>query len=156
MRHKLALTIALAGFCVVTALGVGMAGASPAQNPLTGTEGILPSSPLSTAPGNLSCPRKAEEGKETETQAQTQADKAALECPAPPQGTDSAEPETPTTTTPTATAPSPEAPGGVHVGATINGNTSPNKSHKGARHNKEVGASGGQGASANEIGRAHV
>ncbi|MGA8746253.1 MAG: lytic murein transglycosylase [Solirubrobacterales bacterium] len=147
MRHKLALTIALAGFCVVTALGVGMAGASPAQNPLTGTEGILPSAPPSTTPASPPCPRKSEEGKETETQAQLQADKAESECSAPPPGTDSAEPETPTT--PSVTAPSPEAPGGVHLGATINGNPTRTESHKGAAQNQRVGSSRARGAGTN-------
>ncbi len=33
MRHKLALTIALAGFAAITALGVGMAGADSLDGP---------------------------------------------------------------------------------------------------------------------------
>ena len=145
MRHKLALTIALAGFCVMTALGVGMAGASPGQNPLVGTEGILPSAPLGATPAGPSCPREAEEGKETKkTEAQAQARKAESECPTPP-GKGASEPESPSTTTPT--APSSEEAGGVHAGATIDGNATRGKGHKGAVHNQSIG--GGRGGAAN-------
>ena len=145
MRHKLALTIALAGFSVMTALGVGMAGASPGQNPLVGTEGILPSAPLGATPAGPSCPREAEEGKETKkTEAQAQARKAESECPTPP-GKGASEPESPSTTTPT--APSSEEAGGVHAGATIDGNATRGEGHKGAVHNQSIG--GGRGGAAN-------
>ena len=45
MRHKLALTIALAGFAVVTALGVGMAGADPGDRARR-----QPAPPIATTP----------------------------------------------------------------------------------------------------------
>jgi murein DD-endopeptidase MepM/ murein hydrolase activator NlpD len=47
MRHKLALTIALAGFAAVTALGVGMAGADS----VAGLGGSRATEPLPAAPG---------------------------------------------------------------------------------------------------------
>jgi murein DD-endopeptidase MepM/ murein hydrolase activator NlpD len=49
MRHKLALTIALAGFAVVTALGVGMAGADP-------TTGLGAGRATEPLPGALAAP----------------------------------------------------------------------------------------------------
>ncbi len=49
MRHKLALTIALAGFAVVTALGVGMAGADP-------TTGLGAGRATERFPGTLAAP----------------------------------------------------------------------------------------------------
>jgi murein DD-endopeptidase MepM/ murein hydrolase activator NlpD len=148
MTHKLALTIALAGFCVVTALGVGMAGASPGQDPLSGSEGILPSAPPASAPAGLSCPREAEESKETgketkETEAPAKARKAEPECPTPSPGKGASEPESPSTTTAT---PPPSETGGVHVGATIDGNPTKGRGGKGVVHNQSIGANGKQGA----------
>jgi murein DD-endopeptidase MepM/ murein hydrolase activator NlpD len=62
MKHKLALTIALAGFALVTALGVGMAGADP-ESGLSGgrATGALPTAPTLQAGAPASKPACANE-----------------------------------------------------------------------------------------------
>ncbi|HVC07421.1 MAG TPA: lytic murein transglycosylase [Solirubrobacterales bacterium] len=58
MRHKLALTIALAGFCALTALGADMAGATPPSAAQSTTP--LETTATTTAASQPSCPEKAE------------------------------------------------------------------------------------------------
>ncbi len=129
MRHKLALTIALASFCATTALGVGMAGA----NPLTGKEGLLSTTPLSTTPTEPACPSEIEKGSGSPTH------KVEPNC-ASPSGNSEASGPAPAPGS-TVAAPSTEAgSGGVHVGATINGNST--SAHKGVVHNQSIGGRG--------------
>ncbi|HWW66497.1 MAG TPA: lytic murein transglycosylase [Solirubrobacterales bacterium] len=143
MRHKLALTIALASFGAVTALGVGMAGANstPNPNPLAGTEGILPTTPLGTTPSGQPCPSENEESSASPTH------KVEPNCPTSQSGKSASESPSPGSTI---TVPSSEVGGGVHVGATINGNNPKGTSGKGAgvTHNQSIGG-GGESGSAN-------
>ena len=143
MRHKLALTIALASFCAATALGVGMAGASPSPSPLVGTAGILPMTPLGTTPSGPPCrPSESKEGSN-----ETPTLEAEPNCATSPSGEGASEPDSPSPGA-TATPLSSEAGNGVQVGATIDGNATKGKGRKGAVHNQSIGGSGRESGSA--------
>jgi hypothetical protein len=139
MRDKLALTIALAGFGVVTALGVGFAGAddlSPAETP----EAVAP---LSTTPAAPAVPPPAcSNGLDDDHDGLV--DSEDPDCASPADTNE--ETEQPTTGASIEAQPSPSAPvpssSGVEAGATINGNGGGN----GVSHNNSIGdVSGGGG-----------
>lgn len=113
MRHKLALTISLAGFCVVTALGVGLAGAAPlGASPRTTP---LESTPTTTVANQPSCPKTAGRHRESSS-----SESARSESHCQPRAESEEE--------------NPAAPsGGVKHGATISPPTSAPKSGSQAR-----------------------
>jgi hypothetical protein len=136
MRNKLALTIALASFGVVTALGVGFAGAE--ETP--GTTAPEATAPLSTAPGELPA---CANGIDDDADQLIDGDDPACESPT---GT-SEEPPSAAETQPTSgdgvaapsAAPPAKARDDFEPGATIDGSV-------GVKRNENLGdASGGQG-----------
>lgn len=140
MRNKLALTMALASFGVVTALGVGFAGAEDA----TTTEALEAVAPLSTTPAEpvvapVACSNELDDDHDGLV------DSEDPDCTSP---TDpSEETEKPSTGTsieaqPAPSAPTPPPSSGVEAGATIDGGNVGG----GVSHNKNLGdASGGGG-----------
>jgi len=147
MRQKLALTIALASFFATTALGVGMAGASPfagSEGPLSTSSPLsttpLSTTPLSTMPAAPTCSGEIKQNSEKPVQP------GEPKCPSPSGNSEASGP--PPNPPGTAAAPSNEitSGGGVHVGTTINGNTT--KTHKGVTHNQTIGGRD-KGASTN-------
>jgi murein DD-endopeptidase MepM/ murein hydrolase activator NlpD len=136
MRHKLALTIALASFGIVTALGVGFAGADQTTPELTEATTPLVTPPAPTAPA---CSNGVDDDHDGLVDAEDP------DCASP--ADDSEEPEetapAPTTNSSVEAPPAPPAPaskgGGFETGATIAGGG-------GVHHNKSLGdASGGGG-----------
>jgi hypothetical protein len=139
MRNKLALTIALAGFGVITALGVGFAGAdglSTAETP----EAVAP---LSTPPAAPAVPPAAcSNGLDDDHDGLV--DSEDPDCASPEDANEEAEQPTTGTSIEAQPSPSPPAPppSGVEAGATINGNGGGN----GVSHNNSIGdVSGGGG-----------
>ncbi|MGH2974961.1 MAG: lytic murein transglycosylase [Solirubrobacterales bacterium] len=138
MRNKLALTIALASFGLVTALGVGFAGAEEA----TSTESAEATSPLSTTPTVVApaCSNEIDDDGDGLVDAEdpdcaSPADGS--EEPAAPQGTSTNSSVEAPATSPTTTT---TQDGGFKAGATIGG---PGGS---VRQNQSLGdASGGRG-----------
>jgi hypothetical protein len=123
MRHKLALTIALAGFGVITALGVGFAGAEG----VAGTEPTEAVAPLSTTPAAPAlAPPACSNGIDDDHNGLI--DSEDPDCSSPADTTEEAEKpaagsniEAPSSSgTPTSNAPAP-SPSGVKAGATIDG-----------------------------------
>ncbi len=148
MRQKLALIIALAGFAVVTAFGVGMAGADPstdlgesqAANGLT----VAPSLPAAQPPA---CANGVDDDGDGLVD---------LEDPDCESASDTSEEATepaPDETAPAAAgegeeeAPAPEAPSGnVHSGAGLDAAEAPSEEPSGgARHNQSIGGGGAGG-----------
>jgi Transglycosylase SLT domain/Peptidase family M23 len=104
MRQKLALIIALAGFAVVTALGVGMAGADPSAG-LGGSHSAGEMPPLTMA-GKVACANASDddgdglqdlEDPDCESAADTteEAEESAAPEPSTPEESDSTEPDAP-------------------------------------------------------------
>ncbi|HEU4943978.1 MAG TPA: lytic murein transglycosylase, partial [Solirubrobacterales bacterium] len=139
MRNKLALTIALAAFGVVTALGVGFAGADELSTTETTT-------PLSTVPAAPAAPLPAC-SNEIDDDGDGLFDGDDLDCESP--ADPSEETPAPAGTTTNSSVEAPPAPaepakqgGGFESGSSING------AGGNARHNDELGdASGGGGNS---------
>jgi hypothetical protein len=143
MRNKLALTIALASFGVITALGVGFAGADQ----LSGAEATETTTPLSTVPAvppatKPACANEVDDDADGLVDAEdpdcaSSAD--ATEGPEASTGASIEAPAAPAESTP------PQIPaGGVKKGATINGGSV----HDGVSRNESIGdSSGGGGAS---------
>jgi murein DD-endopeptidase MepM/ murein hydrolase activator NlpD len=127
MRHKLALTMALAGFAAATALGVGFADAESLPTTETTT-------PLSTAPAIATPPPACANGLDDDGDGLI--DSADPAC-ASPEGT-SEEGEAAPGATSGSTVEAPEAEGsgrgGLETGATIDGT--------GVRHNQSIGGGG--------------
>jgi hypothetical protein len=140
MRNKLALTIALASFGVVTALGVGFAGAEDTAT----TESSEAVAPLSTTPLAPAVPPPAC-SNELDDDHDGLVDSADPDCSSP--ADTSEEPEQPSTGTSIEAQPAPSSPAappssGVTAGTAIDGSGSDN----GVSHNKNIGdASGGGG-----------
>jgi hypothetical protein len=133
MRNKLALTIALASFGVVTALGVGFAGAEGT----TSTESSEAVAPLSTTPA--ACANELDDDHDGLV------DSGDPDCASPADTSEEA--EQPATGTSIEAQPSPSAPvpptSGVKAGTTIDGNSG---GGDGVGHNQSIGdASGGGG-----------
>jgi murein DD-endopeptidase MepM/ murein hydrolase activator NlpD len=146
MRQKLALTIALAGFAVVTALGVGMAGADPATQLGTGhtANGML----LPTPPG-VACANAADDDGDGLV------DLEDPDCESAADTSEAPEAAQPAPEVPAPTPPGPEpADGGqpqadhVHSGATIEAGEATD-APGGVQRNQSIGggeASGGVSA----------
>jgi Transglycosylase SLT domain/Peptidase family M23 len=135
MRHKLALTIALASFGVATALGVGFAGADE----LSGAENTEPTAPLTVAPAAPACSNGADDDGDGLV------DGGDSDCTSPEGTSEEPAPETGASPgTSVEAPPSPEAPqkpkGGFEAGATIGGGGGA------VQRNESIGdASGGNG-----------
>jgi murein DD-endopeptidase MepM/ murein hydrolase activator NlpD len=112
MRQKIALTIALAGFAVVTALGVGMAGADPSASlgDSQAAEGVLttPALPSVQAPA---CANGLDDDEDGLVDLEDPDCESASDTSEEPEAPAPAEPETPA---------KPRPPGGVHAGAGLN------------------------------------
>jgi hypothetical protein len=138
MRNKLALTMALASFGVVTALGVGFAGAED----VTTTEALEAAAPLSTAPAGPAVAPPAC-SNELDDDHDGLVDGADPDCTSPA-GT-SEEAAEPSAGTSIEAQPAPSAPtppsSGVKAGATINAGNSGG----GVSHNESIGDSSGGG-----------
>ncbi len=139
MRQKLALTIALAGFAVVTALGVGMAGADPSTGLGEGqtANGITttPALPTLQAPA---CANEADDDGDG---------KVDLEDPDCESASDTSEaPEEPAAAGTEATDAKPQAPDKVHAGTALDASEAPTGNGGGVQRNQGLGggeASGG-------------
>ncbi len=135
MRHKLALTIALAGFLVVTAFGVGMAGADPLTTGETAPATALPA-PSVEAPA---CSNGVDDDGDGLI------DSEDPDCASP---TDESEAPTPSAAAgATVTAPQPSgapAPVGVHRGSPIDGSAT---EHGSVTRHQGISAGGGNSAS---------
>jgi hypothetical protein len=143
MRHKLALTMALAGFGVITALGVGFAGADAPS----GTESTEAVAPLSTTPAAPAVAPPAC-SNEIDDDHDGLIDSEDPDCSSPTDTTEEAEKPAagsnieapPSPSAPTSNPPTP-APSGVKAGTTIDGG----KVGK-VQHNESLGdVSGGGG-----------
>jgi hypothetical protein len=145
MRNKLALTIALASFGVVTALGVGFAGAEDT----TTTQSTEAVAPLSTTPAVPATPPPAcSNGLDDDHDGLV--DKEDPDCTSPADTSEEAEAtEQPSAGTSIEAQPAPSAPAapssGVTAGTTIDGGAAGGND---AHHNKSIGdVSGGGGNS---------
>ena len=138
MRNKLSLTIALASFAAVTALGVGMAGADS----LTAAEPATPTTPLSQAPAVPSSQTPAcSNGVDDDGDGLIDANDP--DCTSP-SGTSEAPTQASAPTSSgnnVAAPPSEHRQGGVHVGTTIGGDGSSGSGEKngGVTQNQSLG-----------------
>jgi hypothetical protein len=138
MRHKLALTIALASFGAATALGVGFAGADE----LSGAESGEPTTPLTTAPA---APAEAMPACSNgiDDDGDGLVDSADPDCSSPDGTSEGPAPQaapSPGSSVEAPSVPAPPQKGGFEAGATIGG------SGGSVRHNQSIGdASGGGG-----------
>jgi len=140
MRHKLALTIALASFAAVTALGGGMAGADPPPVETTPPQGAAPTTTVPAVP-SVQAPACS---NGVDDDGDGLIDMADPGCTSP---SGASEATAPAVGSPVG-EPAAEAAngGGVHVGATIDGNSTKGASGKGVTHNQSIGG-GGEGGS---------
>ncbi|HWM63464.1 MAG TPA: lytic murein transglycosylase [Solirubrobacterales bacterium] len=137
MRHKLALTIALAGFAVATALGVGLAGAEPSADLGDGrtVDGIAPG-PALPAPKATACSNQADDDGDGLV------DLGDPDCTAPSDGDEAGAPSTEETETqPEGAAAGDE----VEAGATLDANEAAPSTEGGVARNQGLGGSGGNG-----------
>jgi murein DD-endopeptidase MepM/ murein hydrolase activator NlpD len=145
MRNKLSLIVALAGFAVVTALGVGMAGAeTPA-----GLGNGEPTGPLAPAPAVPSTQTPAcSNGVDDDGDGLV--DSSDPDC-ASPEGTSEAPTEAPAAGS---NVPAPtEGHSGVEVGATIGGEGSSGGGKSGGvTHNQSLGATTGRSSESGGVG----
>jgi hypothetical protein len=137
MKHKLALTIALAGFAAVTALGVGMAGADP----VTGLGNASPTNPIVTgsalpAPQTTACSNEADDDGDGLT------DLADPDCTSPSDTSEAPEPGSEgSSEAPVSTPPS----RGVQAGTALNAGDAAETGEAGVTHNQSLGDSSGGG-----------
>jgi Transglycosylase SLT domain/Peptidase family M23 len=137
MRQKLALIIALAGFAVVTALGVGMAGADPS----TGIGDSQAASGLTTAP-TLASPQSPACANGVDDDEDGVTDLEDPDCESASDRTEEAEQETGATAEPTAPASEeePRAGGKVQSGASLNASEAGEESGgAGVKRNQSLG-----------------
>jgi murein DD-endopeptidase MepM/ murein hydrolase activator NlpD len=133
MRNKLALTIALASFGVVTALGVGFAGAED----VTSTESLEAAAPLATTPAApTACSNELDDDHDGPVDSEdpdcaSPADESE-EAAAPQEATSNSSVEAPPAPT------TPANPDGFKAGATIGGGA-------GVHHNESLGDTSGGG-----------
>ncbi|HET8863586.1 MAG TPA: lytic murein transglycosylase [Solirubrobacterales bacterium] len=139
MRQRLALIIALAGFAVVTALGVGMAGAEPS----TGLGDERAANGITTAPAFPSPPPPAC-ANEADDDGDELVDLDDPDCEAASDATE--EPEAPATSEPD--EPTPVAPkaGGVQAGGDLDASDAADQPAGGVRRNQGLGGGTGSGA----------
>jgi hypothetical protein len=143
MRHKLALTIALASFAVVTALGVGMAGADP-TTVADGTQPGTTAPSLSTTPIPSSQTPACANGVDDDGDGLL--DSADPDCASSAGISEAPAPAAPTSGSEVG-APASPAAGGVHTGATIGGGA-----NGGVTHNQSIGDSSGGGGASGGVG----
>jgi hypothetical protein len=129
MRHKLALTMALAGFAAATALGVGFAAAES----LPGTTEAT--APLNTAPAIATPPPACANGVDDDGDGLL--DSADPDCASPEDTSEEGEAPSGTATGSPVEAPEAQPGGGVRTGTTIDGG--------GVRRNQGIEAPGGRG-----------
>jgi murein DD-endopeptidase MepM/ murein hydrolase activator NlpD len=134
MRHKLALTLALAGFAAATALGVGFADAEGLPDTTETT------APLTTTPAIATPPPACSNGVDDDGDGLV--DSADPNCASPEDTSEESEAAQGTATGSPVEAPGSQPAGhsGVKAGATIDGG--------GVRHNQGIGAPAGHGAGA--------
>jgi hypothetical protein len=141
MRQKLALIIALAGFAVVTALGVGMAGADPSAslgdsqtaNGLTAT----PALPSSQAPA---C------SNEVDDDGDELVDLEDPDCESASDTTEEAEEPAPSDEQPPAGSEKPKTDSQVHSGTGLDAAEAPDEATGGVRRNQSLGGGTSSGA----------
>jgi Transglycosylase SLT domain/Peptidase family M23 len=139
MRQRLALIIALAGFAVVTALGVGMAGADPS----TGLGDEQAANGITTVPafpsaGPPACANEADDdGDEL-------ADLDDPDCESASDTTE--EPEAPTTSEPGEAVPAAPQANGVEAGSDLDASEATGESAGGVQRNQDLGGGTGSGA----------
>jgi murein DD-endopeptidase MepM/ murein hydrolase activator NlpD len=139
MRNKLALTIALASFGAVTALGVGFAGAEG----VTGSEATETTAPLSTVP-TVPAANPPACSNEVDDDGDGRVDMQDPDCSSPSDAGEEPEPAEGATTNSSVEAPAGTKPakGGFKTGTTIDAGSG------GVHHNESLGdASGGGGSS---------
>jgi len=138
MRHKLALTIALAGFVVVTALGVGMAGADP----LTAGEAAPATIPTTVLPAPSVQAPACSNGVDDDGDGLL--DSEDPDCASPTGESEAPSPSAATGATVAAPQPAgAPAPGGVRRGTPIDGSA---KGNGGATRNQGIFAGDGSSA----------
>jgi hypothetical protein len=143
MRHKLALIIALASFGVVTALGVGFAGAEQ----LSGAEATEPGA-LTTVPALASPPACA---NELDDDADGAIDLEDADCASPSDPSEEPDPASSPTPGSTIETPPPAAPAtgdGFEAGATIEGGSAAVRRNQAIGDTSGGGGNGGGGATA--------
>jgi murein DD-endopeptidase MepM/ murein hydrolase activator NlpD len=146
MRHKLALTIALAGFALTTALGVGMAGADPnaglgGGHSAEGSLGALQVTACSNAVDDDGDGLVDMEDPGCESPADTS---EAPDPSQPPPASPGPAPASPAPA-PEGSAPSEEGEagsGGVHAGATLEASQAPASEAGGVKRNQAIGEAG--------------
>jgi transglycosylase-like protein with SLT domain/peptidase M23-like protein len=140
MRQRLALIIALAGFAVVTALGVGMAGADPSTG--LGDEqaanGLTTTSPAFPSAAPPACANEADDDGDQ------LADLDDPDCESASDPTE--EPEAPTAAEPGEPAPVAPEPGGVKAGSALDASEAADEPAGGVRRNQGLGGAEGGGA----------
>ncbi len=143
MRQTLALIIALAGFAVVTACGVGMAGADPS----TGLGDSQAAGGLTTTPTLPSAqPPACANGVDDDEDGLT--DLEDPDCESASDKSEKAEPETETATEPTATEEEPRAAGKVQSGASLNASEAGEEPGGGVHRNQSLGGAESGGVTA--------
>jgi hypothetical protein len=144
MRNKLALIIALASFGIVTALGVGFAGADQATPGLTESTTPPTTPPAAAATNAPACANELDDDNDGLVDAEDP------DCASPADTSEEAEAPAPTTNSSVEAPPAAAAPASegkdLETGATING------SGGGVHHNQSLGdASGGGGGNSGGI-----
>src|SRR6187551_660840 len=134
MRQKLALTIALAGFAVATALGVGMAGADPSAGlgDSQATQGIVtaPTLPSAQAPA---CANGADDDGDGQVDLEDADCESASDVSEETQASTPAESQAPGV--------SPESNDKVHSGAALDASEAAGASSGGVQRNQGLGSS---------------
>jgi murein DD-endopeptidase MepM/ murein hydrolase activator NlpD len=139
MRKKLALIVALAGFAVATALGVGMAGADPS----TGLGDGQTASGITTAPA-LPAPPAPQCSNEVDDDGDGEVDLEDPDCESATDPSEEAEVPTSIEVTPPP-PPKSEASGGVHSGADLNASEARAENGGGVTRNQSLGSAGMRG-----------
>jgi murein DD-endopeptidase MepM/ murein hydrolase activator NlpD len=135
MRHRLVLIIALAGFAVTTALGVGMAGAEPSAGLGDGraADGVTTAPSLTPGAPAAACSNEVDDDGDG---------KVDLEDPDCESASDTSEETEAPPPVEAATPPVPAEPkpdGGVHSGASLNASEAPPQSPGGVQRNQSLG-----------------
>jgi murein DD-endopeptidase MepM/ murein hydrolase activator NlpD len=136
MRQKLALIIALAGFAVVTALGVGMAGADPSADlgDSQAASGLTTTPTLPSAAQLPACANEVDDDEDGLT------DLEDPDCESASDETEEAEPETEAAAGPApASEEEPRAGDKVQSGASLNASEAGEESSAGVKRNQSLG-----------------
>jgi hypothetical protein len=133
MRQRLALIIALAGFAVVTALGVGIAGADPSAGVGDSQATSVPTAPLQPSP---SATPAAQCSNETDDDGDGKVDLEDPDCESASDETEAAEAASPAEAQ---APPSPFPQPGVHSGAGLDAAEAPSSEGEGVKRNQSLG-----------------